>query len=414
MLGTDSPHAAILPRAAAAALDDLLSIFPVVVVTGARQTGKSTLVSQHPRLQQRESVTLDDFNTKADAMTDPAGFVRRESMIIDEIQRVPDLMLAIKAEVDRERQATTGRYVLTGSANLLMMKKVADSLAGRAGYLFLGPMTRGELAGHGTVGRWSDLFATQPNDWRELLKSGNRERDDWRACVAHGGLPFPALRLDPAARARWFTSYVSTYLERDLRDLSAVADLRQFQTLMVALALRIGNFMNQTELGRDLGIPQRTISRWVDLLETSWLLTQLPAYTVNRTSRLKKRPKLYWNDAGLALHLAGAPPPSGAHLENFILADILAWGALQAHRPQVMYWRTVDNAEVDFVIEWRGKTLAVEIKATTRPGHADWAHLRRFVNEYQDSCHGALLLHDGSETFRAGDGIVAAPWWRVL
>ena len=123
---------------------------------------------------------------------------------------------------------------------------------------------------------------------------------------------------------------------------------------MAALALRIGNPVNQTELARDLGIPQRTISRWIDLLETSWLLKQLPAYTVNRTSRLMKRPKLYWADSGLALHLAGAPEPSGAHLENLVLSDILAWGALQPHTPEIMYWRTVNNDEVDFVIEWRG------------------------------------------------------------
>lgn len=404
----------ILPRAATAALDELLEIFPVVVVTGARQTGKSTLVSTHPRLQRRTLLTLDDLGTKADAMADPAGFVRRESLIIDEVQRVPDLLLAIKAEVDRERQATAGRYVITGSANLLMMKQVADSLAGRAGYLFLGPMTRGEVLGHGTVGRWSELFAKQPDEWPNLLKSSKRDRDDWRECVSHGGLPFPALRLEPAARARWFTNYVNTYLERDLRDLSAIADLRQFQMLMTALALRIGNPANQTEIARDIRVPQRTISRWIDLLETSWLLTQLPAYTVNRTSRLMKRNKLYWNDAGLALHLAGGPVPSGVHLENFILADMLAWAALQAYRPEIMYWRTADNAEVDFVIEWHGRTLAVEVKATTRPGHTDWAHLRRFIAEYGDVCHGALLLHDGEETFEASDRVVVAPWWRLL
>lgn len=404
----------VLPRAATAALDELLAIFAVVVVTGARQTGKSTLVTTHPPLMGRPLRVLDDLAARSEAVADPAGFVGREPMIIDEIQRVPELLLAIKAEVDRERQATPGRYVLTGSANLLMMKSVSDSLAGRAAYLFLGPMTRGELLGKGTVGCWSELFEQAPDDWPRMLGATPAERDDWRACAAHGGLPFPALRLDPDARARWFSNYVSTYLDRDLRDLTAVADLGQFRKLMAALALRIGNPVNQTELARDLGIPQRTISRWIDLLETSWLLKQLPAYTVNRTSRLMKRPKLYWADSGLALHLAGAPEPSGAHLENLVLSDILAWGALQPHTPEIMYWRTVNNDEVDFVIEWRGKTLAVEVKATRRPTWTDWSHLRRFVSEYADTCHGALLLHDGDDILRASDNVIAAPWWRVI
>ena len=405
----------LVPRAASGALDELLGIFPVVVVTGARQTGKSTLVAIHPALADLPRWTLDDAATRAEAEASPASFVRRAPrMLIDEVQRVPELLLAIKAEVDREGQRVKGRFVLTGSANLLMMQRVSESLAGRASYLRLGPLTRREQLGFGETGRWDAVLSCAPADWPAVLTDDPAPAEEWRDLARRGGLPIPALELDDAARRRWFDAYVTTYLERDLRDLAAVELLGDFQRTMRALALRIGNPVNQTEIARDLGISQRNISRWLSLLETSWLVTQLPAYTVNRTTRLMKRPKAYWNDAGLALHLSGDAEPGGAHLENIVLADLLAWAALQASRPEILFWRTVDNAEVDFVVEHGRRLMAVEVKATARPHPRDWRHLERFVTEYPDTCHGALLLHTGDETYEVGERIVAAPWWRVL
>lgn len=404
-----------VPRAAATILDEILVTMPVAVVTGARQTGKSTFLMQQPTLDSHVSYTMDDVATRAEAAQDPSRFVARDPMmIIDEVQRAPELMLAVKAAVDREGQQTTGRFVLTGSANLLMMKQVADSLAGRAAYLRLGPLTRAEQAGQARTGRWEELFEHRPANWKEMLLSGDNRSEDWRVATARGGLPVPALRLEARARARWFADYVTTYVERDLRDLSAVELLGDFQRTMKSLALRLGNPLNQTEIARDLGVQQRNISRWISLLETSWLVTLLPTYSVNRTSRLMKRPKVYWTDSALAMHVAGETEPRGAHFENLVLADLQAWAALRAPRPEIMYWRTVDNAEVDFVVELGNRLLAIEVKAAARPGVTDWAHLRRFVAEYGDACHGALLLHGGTETFEASDRVVVAPWWRVL
>jgi len=404
-----------MPRAAAKTLDYLLGIFPVVVVTGARQTGKSTLVASHPALADYARFNFDDAATRAEAEADPSAFVRRTPrMIIDEVQRVPNILLAVKAEVDRELQQTSGRFVLTGSVNLLMMKQVADSLAGRATYLRLGPLTRREQLEHGTTGLWDALMTEPPDRWRDLLLDGEALHEDWRTVAQRGGFPVPALRLAEDARAHWFASYVSTYLERDLRDLSVVELLGDFQRTMRALALRIGNPVNQTEIARDLSVSQRNISRWIALLETSWLLTLLPAYTVNRTTRLKKRPKAYWTDSALALHLSGDPEPTGAHLENVVLADLLGWAALQAPRPEILYWRTADNSEVDFVIERGSRLLAIEVKAARTTRLNDWKHLERFVAEYPDDCHGALLLYTGDEVVRIADRIIAAPWWRVL
>jgi predicted AAA+ superfamily ATPase len=183
---------------------------------------------------------------------------------------------------------------------------------------------------------------------------------------------------------------------------------------MRAACLRIGNLVNQTELGRDVGLPQPTVSRHLDLLETSYLLVRLPAYGVNRTSRLIKTPKLYWSDTALALHLAGEDEPRGAHLENLVLGDLLAWSASLFDAPQLTYWRTAAGREVDFVIEWRGRLLPVEVKATTRPRTGDAAALRAFREEYGRRSRAGLLLHAGEEVSWLTNGVLAAPWWSVM
>lgn len=392
-----------------------MSSLPVVVVTGARQTGKTTLVMMHPGVNGRQHVNLDDALVRAHAMRDPLLFVRDvPAMVIDEIQRVPELLLAIKMEVDRELQRTKGRFVLTGSANLLTMKQVADSLAGRAGYLRLGPMTRREQNGMGATGRWDLFFAEKVDAWRDALLAEPPLAEPWPDAVLRGGLPMPALHLSPDQRSDWFSGYVSTYVDRDIRELSSVELLVDFQRAMRALALRIGNPVNQTEIARDLGIQQRNLSRWMNVMETSWLLTRIGSYSGNRTTRLVKRPKIYWLDSALAMHMAGETEPRGTHLENLVCVDLLAWAALQSHLTQVLYWRSHDGAEVDFVVEKANRLLAIEVKATSRPGFNDYRHLSRFVKDYADNCVGALLLHDGDDITRLGDRILGVPWWRVI
>jgi predicted AAA+ superfamily ATPase len=183
---------------------------------------------------------------------------------------------------------------------------------------------------------------------------------------------------------------------------------------MRAMALRLGQLVNQTELGRDAALPQATVHRWLNLLETSYLLVRLPAYAVNRTKRLIKTPKLYWADTGIALHLAEADEPSGAHLENLVLGDLLAWRDARIERAELGYWRTAVGDEVDFVIEAGGKLLPIEIKASARPRLADCKHLRTFRAEYGKKARAGLLLHTGSTLEWLAPDVLAAPWWRVL
>lgn len=388
----------------------------VVVVTGPRQAGKSTLVQTDPLTAQRPYFSLDDPLTLLRVREDRRAFLRSEpELTVDEVQRDSELMLAIKAAVDEQRPSKHGQFLLTGSANILMMQQVSDSLAGRAYYLRLQPLTRREQLGHGTAGIWTRLFETPAEEWLELVRANKALEEDWRDAVRRGGFPAVSVELSEAReRSLWFDGYIATYLERDLRDLKAVSNLQDFQALMQAAALRLGNLLNHAELARDVKMPATTVHQYMNLLETSYQAARLAPYARNRTKRLIKTPKLYWNDVGLALHLGGVREPTGAHLENYVFTDLLAWRETETPRPEVSYWRTASGAEVDFVIERQRKLLAVEVKTGGTPLPRDAAHIKTFFDEYGKQVCGGLVLHGGDQTYWLGDKILATPWWRVL
>lgn len=404
---------ATLPRLVASAMGERLRAMPALVVTGPRQAGKSTLVQQLTPGKRRYR-TLDDLDVLDAARRDPEVLLGgTEPVTLDEVQRAPELLHAVKRAIDQRRVA--GRFLLTGSANLLMMHRVSESLAGRASYLTLWPMTRREQRGEGRAGLWDDLLAAPEAKWLDLLMSQPDTGEDWRALALRGGFPTPALELTRAAdRAIWFDGYVRTYLERDLQDLAAIGSLPDFRRLMRAACLRLGQLTNQAELGRDVALPQPTVHRWLNLLETSYLLVRLPAYAVNRTKRLIKTPKVYWGDLGVALHLAGIAQPEGAHLENLVLHDLLAWRDARLARTELGYWRTATGEEVDFVIESDDRLLPVEVKAAARPRLGDAAHLRSFRAEYGKKSRAGLLLHTGSTLEWLAPDVLATPWWRVV
>ncbi len=402
-----------LPRLVTPALAKRLSVMPALIVTGPRQAGKSTLV-QRLAPGKRHYRSLDDLDVLDAARRDPEALVGgREPVTLDEVQRAPELLHAVKRAIDRER--TPGRFLLTGSANLLMMRQVSESLAGRASYLTLWPMTRREQRGEGRGGSWEELLATPDAEWPDLLAARPDEPEDWRTLARRGGFPTPTIEMRHADdRAIWFDGYVRTYLERDLQELASISALPDFRRLMRAACLRLGQLINQTELGRDVSLPQPTVHRWLNLLETSYLLLRLPAYAVNRTKRLIKSPKLYWGDTGVALHLAGGPEPGGAHLENLVLHDLIAWRDARLERAELGYWRTATGEEVDFVIEAADRLLPIEIKAAARPRLGDAAHLRSFRSEYGKQARTGLLLHTGNTIEWLAPDVLAAPWWRVL
>ena len=402
-----------LPRLVVQSLRERLAAMPAVVVTGARQTGKSTLAREMTPVQHR-LLSLDDLDVVDMARRDPDALLGgSQPVTLDEVQREPDLLRAVKRAIDRDRRA--GRFLLTGSANLLLMRQVSESLAGRASYLTLWPMTRREQKGLGRCGLWEELLATPDDEWLDLLAATPSEPEEWRSLVRRGGFPTPAVHLTTdRERAIWFDGYVRTYIERDLQALSSISALPDFRRLMQAAALRVGQVLNQTQLGRDVALPQPTVHRYLNLLETSYMLVRLPAYAVNRTKRIIKSPKLYWTDTGLALHLAGETEPRGAHLENLVLQDLLAWRDVRLERASLLYWRTTVNEELDFVIEAAGRLLPIEVKSTARPRLGDAGHLRAFQAEYGEQARAGLLLHAGQTLEWLGPRVLAAPWWKVL
>jgi hypothetical protein len=405
---------ATLPRHATPHLQRLLDVFPVAVVTGARQTGKSTLVQRAEFATDRDYLSLDDVMIRDQARRDPELLLERgERLILDEVQHAPDLLLAIKRRVDERREP--GRYVLTGSADLLLHERVSESLAGRAGYLTLLPLTRREQLGLGSAGAWGELLDAEPSRWPAIIEARGASPEDWSALALRGGYPVPAHELQSShARTTWFDGYTATYLERDVRQLSAIDHLADMRRLMSALCLRLGGLLNQAEVGRDLGVPSSTVQRYLNLLEVSYQLVRVPAYSVNRTKRLMKSAKVYWSDTGLAMHLAGETTPRGVHLENLVGTDLLAWTATASPRTTVLHWRTSAGAEVDFVLERHRQILPVEVKTSKRVGVHDARHLRTFLSEYPQAARAGLLLYDGEDTFWLERDVLATPWHRVI
>ncbi len=403
----------LLPRLAGPSLETRLRVMPAVVLTGARQTGKSTL-AQELTPGERRFLSLDDLDVVDTARRDPQALLGGSRPItLDEVQREPDLLHAVKQAIDRRR--VPGQFLITGSANLLLMRRVSESLAGRASYLNLWPMTRREQLGRGQGGIWEQLLGSPDDAWLDLVTAEPDDADDWRLLARRGGFPVPAVHLDgDQERAIWFDGYVRTYLERDLQDLSSISALPDFRRLMRASSRRIGQLVNQTDLGRDVALSQPTVHRYLNLLETSYLLVRLPAYAVNRTKRLIKSPKLYWGDTGVALHLAQEPEPRGAHLENVVLHDLLTWRDARLDRAELFHWRTAGGQEVDFVVEAGEQLLPIEVQATARPRLRDIVHLRAFRAEYGDRARAGLLLHAGDNVDWLAPDVLAAPWWRVL
>jgi len=408
------PQADYAPRVLESIIDARLNAFPVVVVTGARQTGKSTL-ARHLGGEERTYLTLDDLSVLEQAVRSPDQLLSLGPRItLDEVQRAPSILLAIKRAVDERR--TPGQFLLTGSANLQLMKEVSETLAGRAVYVTLWPMTRGEADGIGVGGRW-DLFVDRPPDeWLPALdqrpgRSGSR----WEELAVRGGYPDPVLNLrSNGDRAAWFECYLRTYLERDLQQLASIDNLVGFQRLIRVAALRVGNLVNQADMARDVGLPPTTVQRYLGLLETSYQLVRVESYSVNRTKRLVKSPKLYWSDTGLALHVSAETSPRGAHLENLIVADLLTWRETRTHRPNILFWRTSKGAEVDLIVETPNRLLPIEVKTAASVGLSDARHLRTFMEEYPDQTPAGLLVYGGSETYWLTDEILVVPWTDVL
>jgi len=295
-----------------------------------------------------------------------------------------------------------------------MMQRVSESLAGRAIYLTLWPMTEAEKRGRGDAGPWGRwIEARDPRAARDLPVP-RASGETWPSRALAGGYPVPALAVEPAGRAQWFDGYVRTYLERDLQDLSSISSLADFRRFMKLASLRVGQLLNTSDLARDAALAVATAHRYMNLLETSCQVVRLPPFATSRTKRLVKSPKLYWTDTGLAAHLAGlaALPEEeipGALLENLVLAQILGWRETAIPRPEVFYWRTHSGAEVDFVIESGRRLLPIEVKSARRVSLADTKGLGVFLEDNPRSAPFGILLYGGREVLSLTEQVIAVP-----
>ena len=412
---------AVVPRLAAQLVADMSEVMPVVVLRGARQVGKSTLANAIAAREGRVVENFDDPQTRARFRANEDGFLRRpEPMVIDEAQREPSVMLALKRAVDAMgTRRVRGKYLVTGSADPLLMRDVADSLPGRAGYVTIWPLTRGERGGVARAGHWS-LFLDHPSSaWPALLAEQNGVHAgapaDWRAEVMRGAFPEPSLALGTdAARRTWREQYVSTWLDRDLRELTRIPQALDVLRLMQFASLRLGNLVNQTDLGRDAQLPQPRVARYLNVLEMSYQLVRLPSFGFTRQRRLLKTPKLYWNEAALAMHLAGLREPTGAHFENMILLELLAWAEGGDRPTEIGYWRTSTGHEVDFVIRRGEEALPVEVKTSANVTWKDLKGVRTFLEEHAPRAKAGVVLYAGSEVAWVANNVLAVPWWMVI
>ncbi len=393
---------------------DALSDTPVVFIRGARQTGKSTLVKELSKENYPASyITFDNTAVLSAASADPAGFIAdlKKPVIIDEVQRVPGLLLAIKEDVDENRHP--GRYLLTGSANILTLPQVADSLAGRIEIITLWPLSQGEISD--TKENLIDkLFETSAPDF----DTAGTSRKSLIEKIISGGYPEAIQRTSLKRKATWFDSYITTILERDVRDLSNIQDLTALPRLLQFFAARTSTLLNQSEISRSSGIPNSTLVRYMTLFETIFLIQLLPAWSSNLGKRLVKASKLYLVDPGLSSHLLGFDEnrfendqeTAGKLLENFVVSELFKEASWCQTAVQLFHYRSRTGQEVDVILEDRsGRVVGIEIKSTSTPSAKHFKGMKKLQEQAGDRFLKGILLYIGKEIIPFGNKLFAVP-----
>jgi uncharacterized protein len=407
-------------------LAEALSDTPVVLVNGARQSGKSTLVQSigtaTAGAPPRRYLTLDDTTILSAAKRDPAGFINglQGSVTLDEVQRAPELFLAIKAAVDRYR--TPGRFLLTGSADVLLLPGIADSLAGRLEVLTLWPLSSAEIADQAATNRADALFGA---DWA-VENIPPCDKAELMARLASGGFPEAVARVSAPRREAWFQSYVQAILQRDVRELAHIEQLTEVPNLLQLLATRSGSLLNFAELSRTARLPQTTLKRYFALLEMLFLVVRLPSWERNAGKRVVKAPKVFLPDTGLLSHFLGETPQRlaaqpglpGGTVETFVLTELLKHCAFSAQGLSLWHYRTQTHIEVDFILENRlGQITGIEVKASATVDSKDFKGLRHLQETESAIFQRGIVLYAGRELVPFGENLWAVPlslWWCPL
>jgi len=399
-----------IPRALEPVLRKAAAQFPAAILTGPRQSGKTTLL-KHVFGKASDYVSLEPPDVRAAAAADPRGFLEMHPApaIFDEVQYAPDLLPYVKESIDEHREAR-GRYFLTGSQNLLMTEQITESLAGRAAMLRLLPVSQRE-----EFGRPLDpLPWERPKTHAAVNRMAPAEL--WQTFVRGG---YPELVAEPGRDIPlWHSSYIQTYLERDVRSLRQVGDLISFQSFLRALAARTGQLLNLTDLARDLGVAVNTAKAWLSVLEATFQVIVLRPYHANVGKRLVKTPKVYFTDTGMLCHLAGlkdpehaaAGPLGGAIFETAVLLQIVKAYVNRGEEPQVYFWRTSAGVEVDLVVEAGGKLIPIEAKLSATPRPAMASGIRAFQEDLRERAAPGFVIHPGEVRLPLAPKAVALPF----
>lgn len=388
---------------------------PVVVLQGARQTGKSTLAQMiaagdHPAAY----LTMDNITNLVAVQQDPVGCLAglgQQDVILDEIQRVPELFLPLKEAVDRNRRP--GRFMLTGSANALLLPRLSDALVGRMELITLWPLAQCEIESVAAdcVDAWFD-----PEPLRIRQFASNRQDVIQRAL--RGGYPEAVQRADEMRRKDWFDAYVTTLLQRDVRDLAAIQGLSELPLLLGLIAARATATLNASDLSRSARIPVSTLNRYLTLLQATFLVHLVPAWSSNLSTRLVKAPKLLLNDTGILAYLTGftganletSPTAAGMLIENFVGMELIRQATWSQVRPQIFYFRTHDGKEVDFLLQSRsGNVVGVEVKAASAVQESDFKGLRALAELLGDRFVRGVVLYPGDTLLPFGPQLCAVP-----
>jgi predicted AAA+ superfamily ATPase len=386
-----------------------LDIFPIVAVYGARQVGKSTMLKHD--FPDFTYYTLDDFDTMEQSRIDPTSLWKNQKkIIIDEVQKNPQLLPFIKISVDQKEGIS---FLLSGSSNLLLMKTISESLAGRAIYIQMNPLTFGELKSTSLNENRLELLLSSPQSILEKSLSP----EDVIPYLYKGFMPSTLLLENEEDIVLWNKSYIQTYLERDVRSIINISSLQDFRRVMTLLALRNGCIINQSDLARDAGLSQPTVFRYMQSMETLMTLDRVSPYFSNPSIRLVKSPKLFWTEPSIAIHLSGIYSQKalsnteslGLHFESLVYHHLKVWSNMMSIPANLLYWRKRDGTEVDIVVEQYPKILPIEVKCKSKLTLNDTKNLRIFLETYPEANLG-IIVYTGTELKYLLSNILAVPW----